>query len=208
MTPATGSIANQGHELRMGTNCLGHFLLTCQLSSILERTAADSLPGSVRVAWATSLGIESSPEGGVPFDVHGNPYVHESDSLFNYTISKVGVYFLASQFARLFGAKSQGKGVVSLAFNPGNLHTNLERHVPSALVWILEKLVLFPPVFGAYTALWAGWSDEIKPEDSGRYIWPWGRFGQAREDIAAQLQPGGNAEYFWDWCLRETKPYL
>lgn len=208
MTPSIGSITAQGHELQMGANCLGHFLLTCQLSPILEHTAATSAPGSVRIVWATSLGIESSPESGVPFDVHGSPWVHESDSLFNYTVSKVGVYFLASQFARLYSIQASGKGVVSLAFNPGNVRTELERHVPSALMWLLEKLVIFPTVFGGYTVLWAGWSNDIKPEDSGRYVWPWGRFGEAREDIEAQLQLGGNAECFWDWCLKETRSYL
>ncbi|KAF2163215.1 hypothetical protein M409DRAFT_68531 [Zasmidium cellare ATCC 36951] len=208
MNSPVDSVTAQEHELQLGTNCLAHFLLTCQLTPILERTAANSGPASVRVIWAASLEIENSPAGGVPFNEYGNPEVHKSNTFSNYTASKVGDYFLASQFARLHRIQESAKGVVSLAFNPGNLHTDLQRHSSSALVWILDKLMLFPAVFGAYTELWAGWSDCIKPEDSGKYIWPWGRFGEARQDIQAQLEFGGNAEFFWDWCLREVKPYL
>lgn len=208
MNSPVDSVTAQGHELQLGTNCLGHFLLTCQLTPMLERTAANSDPASVRVIWAASLGIENSPAGGVPFDENGNLEAHKANTASNYTASKVGDYFLASQFARLHRIQHSGKGVLSLAFNRGNLHTELQRHSSSPFVWILDKLMLFPAVFGAYTELWAGWSDQIRPEDSGKYIWPWGRFGEARQDIQAQLEFGGNAELFWDWCLREVKPYL
>jgi hypothetical protein len=64
-------------------------------------------------------------------------------------------------------------------------------------------------VYGAYTELFAGWSEEAgKPEKNGAYIIPWGRFGGFREDLTAEIEKeGGNAEKFWDWCDRVTKEY-
>ena len=54
MIPPVGSKAAQGHELQMGTNVLGPFLFTQLLTPLLQKTAASSPPGSVRVTWAAS----------------------------------------------------------------------------------------------------------------------------------------------------------
>ncbi|KAK3071629.1 short-chain alcohol dehydrogenase, partial [Teratosphaeriaceae sp. CCFEE 6253] len=40
-----GSKDAQGHELQIGTNCVGHFLFTKLLTPLLQSTATSSLPG-------------------------------------------------------------------------------------------------------------------------------------------------------------------
>lgn len=81
MTPPPGSLSEQGHELQMGTNCLGPFLFTSLLTPLLEKTAASSTPGSVRVTWAASLATLAAPTGGVEFESSsGNPKVHKAQT--------------------------------------------------------------------------------------------------------------------------------
>lgn len=73
-------------------------------------------------------------------------------------------------------------------------------------------LVSYPAIYGAYTELWAGWSPSATTDDSGRYVIPWGRFGEYRADIVRSTrlpEAGGTgvAARFWDWCEKETRQY-
>lgn len=100
------------------------------------------------------------------------------------------------------------------AFNPGNLNTELTRHlmVPylESVERLLQGLVLWPPRYGAYTELYAGLSPDLTIEQhSGAYIWPWGRIGHLRPDIEDSLRSkiqGGSekAAKLWAWCDQET----
>ncbi|KAH6608483.1 hypothetical protein Trco_001829 [Trichoderma cornu-damae] len=61
--------------------------------------------------------------------------------------------------------------------------------------------------------LFAGLSPDVKPEDSGRYVIPWGRFGFTRADIDEALTPKKGEETstagkFFEYCENETKPYV
>ena len=108
--PPHGSKTAQGHELQMGTNCLGAYLFTSHLRPILEKTAASAPANSVRVAWAGSLAIDfGSPPGGVRFDEKGKVKI-ESNPPTNYGASKAGNLFLAQKF----GDEVAGKGIVSV----------------------------------------------------------------------------------------------
>lgn len=103
---------------------------------------------------------------------------------------------------------------IAKAFNPGNLNTDLTRHLMlpylgSAERW-LQGFVLWPPRYGAYTELYAGLSPDLTVEEhSGAYIWPWGRIGYLRPDIEDSLRPenqggSGKAAKLWAWCHQET----
>lgn len=50
----------QGHEMNLGVNVLGTFLLTRLLNPLLVATAACEPPGSVRVVWVSSVGAETN----------------------------------------------------------------------------------------------------------------------------------------------------
>ncbi|PNS21349.1 hypothetical protein CAC42_1128 [Sphaceloma murrayae] len=205
MIPPQGSKTQQGYELQMGTNCLGPFLFTQLLMPLLKKTATSSSPGSVRVTWAASVATEMSPKGGVPMTEAGEPDL-PNDTRRAYSISKVANIFLATETARRYG----GDGVVSVAWNPGNLNSELQRHMagPAAMV---TKLICYPPVFGAYTELYAACSEDIKLENNGAYVVPWGRIGSYRSDIAEGVKSvegkKGTAERFWDYCTKETAQF-
>ena len=105
----------QGHDLGMGTNCLGPFLLTILLEDILKRTAQmEANIGkrkSVRVVWvSTLLHMESSniPDGGVKFDEAGNPVQYAG--MLNYMQTKCGDVHLGVEFSR----KLASAGVLSI----------------------------------------------------------------------------------------------
>lgn len=56
-----------------------------------------------------------------------------------------------------------------------------------------------------YTELFAGWSEEAgRKENAGKYVVPWGRFGALRGDV----QTSKEGLRLWEWCEKESKPYL
>ncbi|KAK0661026.1 putative oxidoreductase [Lasiodiplodia hormozganensis] len=211
MFPPKGSKTEEGHDLQLGTNCLGPFLFTQLLLPLLRKTAASSPPGSVRVTWAASLAIDLlSPAHGVDLDEEtGAPKVLSLPQQ-NYGQSKSGNLFLGTEFARRY---SKDDGIVSVSWNPGNLYTDLYRHT-GPIERVVAGGVLYPPIKGAYTELYAGWSPDITINNSGCLVLPWGRIQQPRigleEAIKRKDEEGGLgiAEKFWEWCERETKAYM
>ena len=201
MQPPKGSKAAQGHELQMGTNCLGAFLFTQLLTPILQKTAASSPPGSVRVTWAASLVTLGAPTHGVAFDTStSSPKVHGVPG-FDYGQSKAGNVLLAQEYQK----HHMDDGIVSNAWNPGNLDSELMRHSSNLLRSLIRWMLLYPSVYGAYTELYAGWSEEAGRETmKGKYFGPWGREVMLRKDLDGSV----NQQRFWEWCERETKAYL
>lgn len=199
MLPPAGSKDAQGYELQMGTNCLGTFLLTKLLTPLLQKTTGASKPGSVRVTWAASLATNNAPQNGVAWDPSTGQAQNHAGQWLNYGQSKAGNALLA----KAYSDRHSKDGIVSNAWNPGNLQTELARHTPA---WqrALLPILTYPPINGAYTELFAGWAEEpAKPEHKGAYIGPWGRFVMLRPDI----DNSPDTDKFWDWCDKETKTY-
>ncbi|KAI8664627.1 hypothetical protein NCS57_00504000 [Fusarium keratoplasticum] len=198
--PPVGSRTCQGHELQMGTNCLGPFLFTKLLLPILQKTASTA-PTGVRVTWAGSLGAHlQSPPDGIQFDGDGSPRNHTSQGV-NYGQSKAGNFYLAREFSK----RLEDDGVVSVAFNPGNLRSEMQRH-GSTMRKALVHIMSHPAVYGAYTELYAGWSKDITLEKTGAWVIPWGRLGRLRDDIEKGCENGVSAK-FWAWCEAESKEF-
>lgn len=209
MFPPKGTKTVQGHDLQFGTNCLGPHLFTKFLHPILRQTAATTPKDSVRVIWASSLGIEvMSPKGGVVFETSQTSGGNLEPKMFgqqsNYGATKVGNVLLAIKTQEIL----RDAGVVSVSFNPGNLRTELQRHV-SWWETLLSDILLSPAVLGGYTELWAGWSPDVTIEKGMTYIMPWGRDGTelVRKDIKDGIEHGGLVAKFWSWCEAETKPF-
>lgn len=187
--PPTGSVSPQGHELQLATNCLGPHLLTQLLLPTLRSTAKSLPPASVRVIWTSSIAdqFQASKEGMNLAELE-KP---QSDPQINYTISKLGNWYLAHALASQAGAD----GILSLTQNPGNLKSPLTRHLPSWVPIVFGPL-LHHPKKGAYTELWAGLSVDLKIEDGGKYVVPWGRLHpNPRPDLLATMkskEEGGN----------------
>lgn len=131
MFPPAGSVDAHGHELQMGTNCVGPYLLHQLLQPILAKTAAAAPTASVRVVWAASVAVQlSAPASGVVVDAEGCPV--DLGVQHNYGQTKVGNVFFAREFAKA----TPQTGVVHAAFNPGNLDTELQRHWTGIGAWV------------------------------------------------------------------------
>ena len=202
--PPTG----EGNEAIMRINCLGAFLLTKMLLPVLIKTARNSAKGSVRIVFTSSGIIDmNSPTGGISFAelVPGN---YSNDASRNYSASKAGNWFLASEFDK----RVRENGIVSVVQSPGTLRT---KGWDKASWSIRASMALFmhDPKMGAYTELWAGLSPDVKLEDGGRFAIPWGRWHTSpKKSILQSLktkEEGGTglAAQFWEWCEERTKDY-
>ncbi|KAK8159833.1 hypothetical protein IWX90DRAFT_311437 [Phyllosticta citrichinensis] len=216
MMPPKGSVTEEGYELQLGTNCIGPFLFSYLLLPLLRKTALTAPPNSVRVTWGASLAIDSAPAFGVAFDSKGRPVKHALQAV-NYGQSKAGNLLLASEFARRFGHATtstdpnntpEGGAIVSVAWNPGNLATELTRHA-SWFEMLFVRWLLYPAKLGGYTELFAGWSPEVGLHNNGCLVVPWGRVWTPRKSLqqAMKLSAEGGygvAERFYNWCQKEA----
>ncbi|KAI9890590.1 MAG: hypothetical protein M1814_003788 [Vezdaea aestivalis] len=209
MTPgADAPPTPQGHELQMGTNCLGPFLFTSLLLPIMQKTAATRPPGSVRIAWAASIAVDViAPQYGIDMDNLSAEDKNVGQHV-QYAQTKVGNIFLANTMAK----RTKGDGIINIAFNPGNLKSDLQRSPPSLSAKLMSPM-LYDAKFGGYTELYCGFSPDITLADSGiAYIVPWGRISAPRNDIVQAMKPlaekGKNfAEKFHKWCEAETQAF-
>jgi NAD(P)-dependent dehydrogenase (short-subunit alcohol dehydrogenase family) len=218
----TGALKNapathQGHEYHFGVNSLGGFLLARLLSPILSQTAQQAPSGSVRVVWPASCLVEMmAPEGGIRSSfMRDTNTVTDQNEL--YSSSKVASWFVASEFARRqqrTGSPGDG-AVLHIAGNPGNYRSNIWRHTPTLLYWLLRP-ILRDPVHGAETYLFMALSESVTLDDAaaGRYVICDGRWhpGQ-RQDLLLALRDveeggSGRAKEYFDWCEDKVQEFV
>jgi retinol dehydrogenase 12 len=191
----------------MATNCLGPYLLNTLLTPILQLTAKISPPNAVRILWLTSFLAYGTSPNGIEFDDSTNTPKVLPNSMENYMQSKVGNTLLAYEVA----ARLRHDGIISVSVNPGLIKTELQRHQPK-VVGIVMGLMFKPAKYGAYSELFAGWSNNVTISETGRYIIAWGRFAEIPKNIKSAFKDdsdGGNglAKRFLGWCERETRNF-
>ncbi|KAL0938302.1 short-chain dehydrogenase [Colletotrichum truncatum] len=209
MMPPQGSKTVQGYELQLGTNCIGPFLFTKLLTPTLVKTAKTAPKDSVRVVWVSSSAAEVlSPYPVIDID---NLDYSKRDRMkeFKYGISKAGNYFHSTEFAK----RHKDDGVISVALNPGNLSSELDRHLTALIPQLFRKATTYPAINGAYTELFAALSPEVTIENTGAWVVPWGRLYSIRDDLvqgSKSREEGGTglAEDFWKWTEDQVKKYL
>ncbi len=138
-TPPTAQ-SSDGHELQMGTNVLGPYLLTRLLEPLLLKTAAaaansasgSSSPRVVFVSSQISMSV-GTPKGGVNWDERADRPEILPSAFTNYMQSKVGNVFMARDTAARLGSR----GVTAVSLHPGIMKTELQRNSPAAMGWIM-----------------------------------------------------------------------
>ncbi|CAL1713794.1 unnamed protein product [Somion occarium] len=195
MVPPLDQITAEGYDLQFGTNVVGHFLFTKLL-----------LP-------ALLAGKETSP------DKHARVITTSSSAAYFFTLDwnsfkdgparkKLGIQRLYAQskfanvlFARELARRYGHQGIISIAVNPGNLKTDLQRNL-KGLQKKLVNLMLYPASYGALTQLWAGTMPETL-NHNGEFLIPWARLGRCRpEAYDAEL-----AEKLWNYLDEEVKAF-
>ncbi|KAI1081407.1 hypothetical protein F5B20DRAFT_535986 [Whalleya microplaca] len=200
----------QGYEQHVGINVLGGFLLTKLLTPVLVSTVKSEPPNTVRVVWVASLASELYAEKniGATAEMMQTENMAKKPGNERYWISKVGNWAHSVEYALRY----QADGVISVALNPGNLQSELYRN-QGFLMRIFIRLMMYPPVMGAYTELFAGLSPEITLSNTGSWVIPFGRIYPVREDLnvatKSVAEGGSGGTYkFWEWTEEQVRPYL
>lgn len=146
----------QSHELCLGVNCVATHLLTHLLMPTLVAT-----DGLTRIVWYSSFGMEMGAHQDVGISTDNLDYHKPELHTMRYSLSKTGAWALGIEHARHYRAQ----GVASVPIDPGNVVSELARDQALRLR-IIARLVCYPTVNGAYTALYAGFSPETVSEEA------------------------------------------
>ncbi|KAI0051997.1 NAD(P)-binding protein [Auriscalpium vulgare] len=186
----------QGYDMQFGTNVIGHFYFTQRLLPALLAVKASS-PTQEKARVVTTSSSGSYLIGGIYWDaIVDGPERRKLQPFPLYNSSKFGNVVVARELARRYG-----DSIVSTSVNPGNLKTELQKHLPWIQVQI-TKLITHEVPLGALTQLRAGTSPE-GADWNGKFLKPWARIGKANpkaEDPAV-------GEKLWALLEEETKKY-
>lgn len=181
-----------GFEMQLGTNYLGHYALTAHLLPQLRRAKAP------RVVNLSSLAHRS---GAINFDDLQGKHCYRAWRA--YCQSKLAMLMFSLELQRRSDAA--GWGLMSLAAHPGFARTDLIANGPGAntLQWRVGRL--FQPLFsqsaaeGALPTLFAATSSTAEP---GGYYGPNGFYEMKGAPAAAKIMPHAKdfaaAAMLWD----------
>lgn len=141
-----------GFEMQLGVNHLGHFLLTHLLLDLLKKSA----PSRIVV-----VSSKLYKYGGINFDDLNSEKKY--DKAFCYSQSKLANLLFTLELAK----RLEGTGVTVNALTPGIVRTNLGRHVQIPLLakplFNLASMAFFKtPLEGAQTPLYLACSPEVE----------------------------------------------
>jgi NAD(P)-dependent dehydrogenase (short-subunit alcohol dehydrogenase family) len=206
MLAPEGSVSKQGHELTFATNVLGPFLLQHFLTPIMLKTAEnrDLAQGSVRVCWAGSGNAVTPPgKDGIEWEDLGlntKNFEGFKGRTARYIQSKAANAILASEMAKRY------PDIISCAFNPGALRTDIARHAP----WYLQAVhnfMSYPVRFGALTELYAGLSEEVT-QRNGCFIIPFGQIGSTASKVEEGIKERDSGNKLWNLCSEMVRDFL
>ncbi|KDN35292.1 hypothetical protein RSAG8_11727, partial [Rhizoctonia solani AG-8 WAC10335] len=193
-----------GYDLQFGTNVLGHYFFTTLLLPTLIHTAKFSslACGHTRVINTSSSAVYHAPKGGIIWETLGigAPSLRACKTLGPnqlYYQSKLGNVLFSNEVAKRYAEQ----GIISSSLNPGNLQTELLRHLP----WLLAKLIgliVYPASYGALTQLWSGTMPEGE-NHNGKFLIPWARAG----DAGPYSHDEKLAERLWAWLEEQVKEH-
>ncbi|KAF7314437.1 NAD(P)-binding protein [Mycena kentingensis (nom. inval.)] len=172
--PPRKQVTAQGYDLQWGTNVLGHYYLTTLLLPTLLATAPTTPSKTARVINTSSFVAYMTHLASGKIDLNtlkDGPARKKMDFFTLYAQSKLGNVVFTNELVRRYG----DQGIVSVSVNPGNLKTELLRHMPSILRTMADAFC-YHSSFGALTQLWAG-TTETGPALTGKFLAPWAREG-------------------------------
>lgn len=205
MLAPEGSVTKQGHELTFATNVFGPYLFQHHLTPIMLQTARNpaTSKGSVRVCWAGSGAAVAHPgQDGIVWEDWGlSPPEFQgfNGRTMRYTQSKAANAILAAEMAKLHS------DIISCAFNPGGIKTDIARHAP----WYLQafhNLMSHPPRFGALTELYAGLSEDVA-ERNGCFVVPFGHVGGTLSKVEEGILQRNSGTKLWDLCNEKVRDF-
>ncbi|KAH9480656.1 Short-chain dehydrogenase [Psilocybe cubensis] len=196
MVPPIEAVTAQGYDLQFGTNVLGHFYFTKLLMPQLIAGSKTSGDGKARIV--TTSSSASVLVRSINFNtIIDTPARKKRSNWMLYGESKLGSIVLANELAARYG----DQGIVSTSMNPGNLNSELQRHLKGLEGFLVSKF-LYPVPMGALAQLYAGTSPE-GVNFNGKYLIPWGRIGKNHpfgQNVAARRK-------VWDWLEEQVAKF-
>lgn len=185
-----------GHEIQLGTNHTGHFLLTKLLLPVLLSTAEEP-ESDIRIVSLSSVGHNLAPS----FDTMLNQEkLKNVNTNARYGASKAANILFAAELSRRYPS------ITSISVHPGVILTDLYDSISqrSSIIGIGCKTMRFfgsSVPEGAYNTLWAAVGARKKDLTNGGYYIPVGhlkphnRYTQSKE----------MGKKLWDWTQDELK---
>lgn len=142
-----------GYEIQLGTNHVGHFLLTKLLLPLLLRTVRGTVPApDVRIITLSSVAHKGSPG----FDIMtSTPALLACNTWLRYAASKAANILFAAELARRYPE------IMSISVHPGAVASNLyetakaSNVIQSYAITALSSLAMRSVRTGAFNQLWA-----------------------------------------------------
>jgi NAD(P)-dependent dehydrogenase (short-subunit alcohol dehydrogenase family) len=184
------STTEDGFELQLGVNHLGHFLLTSLLIDRIPDTPESRIVSLSSIA-------------------HRRGEIHFDDLQWEKSYSKQGAYNQSKLACLLFAdeldrrLRAEGKKKLSVCAHPGVSPTELSRHMPSLLYtflrYTLAPFLTHPPNEGAMSTLQAALGENVK---GGDYYGPQGfQEMKGKSGLAERAEVGKDqevAQQLWD----------
>ncbi|KAF7125580.1 hypothetical protein CNMCM5793_001797 [Aspergillus hiratsukae] len=189
-----------GHEIQLGTNHTGHFLLTNLLLPTLLKTAQE--PNSdVRVVSLSSVGHNLAPSFESILDQHKLKRVH---TMTRYGASKAANILFAAELARRYPS------ITAVSVHPGIIFTDLYTPSPASehptiAAWFSKCVRIFgtPVRAGAYNQLWAAAGAKKQDLVNGAYYVPVGNLKSRNKYTKSEEQ----GRRLWEWTEAELRKF-
>ena len=188
----------EGYEIQLGTNHVGHFLLTKLLLPTLEKTA-EQAGSDVRIVNMSSMGHQMAPNAGIDFEDHHLP---TASTWTRYGQSKLANILFTTELAR------RHPTITSVAVHPGVVNTDLmnsyndSNTVVKYVHGMFSGLVFKDIPTGTKNQLWACTVAREKLH-SGAYYVPVGK----RNAGTKQARDAELAKQLWEWSEKEVQKH-
>ncbi|KAL6299640.1 NAD(P)-binding protein [Sparassis latifolia] len=188
----TSYLTVEGFDMQFGTNVIGHYLFTKLLIPALVAGKETSPDHHTRVIHTSSSGAYLYA---IDFDTFlPGPTRSKLSTSELYFQSKFANVVVSRQFAKRYA----DQGIISVALDPGNIRTDLQRYT-NAFIQKLSDVVLRPVKFGALTQLYAGTMPEAV-NYNGKFLIPYARVGICRKEAYDEAI----GEHLWDWLEEQV----
>ncbi|KAK6499933.1 hypothetical protein TWF481_010289 [Arthrobotrys musiformis] len=192
-------LTKDGYEIQLGTNHLGHALLTQLLLPTLQATT--KLNPDVRVVTLSSGSESFGPKTLYPVESFKST-MPKFSTQHRYAISKAANLHYSSAMAQRY------KEIRFVCVHPGSVLTNLADTVMKNegvlfKAFLIAYTVMFitKPEQGALNQLWASVSPDAV---SGEFYHPVGLAGKGSHHVKNMKEQ----EQLWDWTQEELKAHL
>ncbi|KAJ5746125.1 hypothetical protein N7520_011307 [Penicillium odoratum] len=185
-----------GHEIQLGTNHTGHFLLTKLLLPTLLKTAEEP-HSDVRVVSLSSVGHNMAPNFSTMIDQEKLKQVNTNA---RYGASKAANILFAAELSRRYPS------ITSVSVHPGVILTDLYQSVGSRTPFFsvgskVLQLVGSTVQQGAYNSLWAAAGAKKEDLVNGSYYVPVGNLKRDNK-FATSIDMG---RQLWEWTEAELR---